>query len=71
MHLLCFISSNYFTRNEIHSHYQNIFYLITTFVQLCSNDVCQLNIFLFITFEYFYSFLIFFIYCIFFSHENV
>ena len=31
--------------DEIHLHLQYNFHLITTFMQLYSNDVCQLNIF--------------------------
>jgi len=55
LYFLYFIS----TCHKIHSYFQDIFSLITTFVQLCFNDVFQLNIFYFLTFKYFNSFLIF------------
>jgi len=42
---LFFISSNCLVCHEIHSRLQYIFHLIVIFMQLCSNDVCQLNIF--------------------------
>jgi len=44
-HFLLFLSSNYLSCHRFRSHLQDTFFLITTFVQLCSNYVCQRNIF--------------------------
>jgi len=46
------------------------FHLIIAFMQLCSNDVCQLNIF-YVSHLNIYSFLIFIFIVIFLSHDNV
>jgi len=44
-HFVFFVSSYYLICYEVHSYLQYIFRLISTFMQLCSSDVCQLNIF--------------------------
>jgi len=65
-HTHTFIFSNCLAYYEIYLHHQDISPLITTFVKLCSNNVCQLNNFYFshlniyTIFYYFYLFYIFF-----------
>ena len=44
-HFLSFISYNCLAYHKIILHLQNIFFLITIFMRLCSNYVYQLNIF--------------------------
>jgi len=45
MYYIFFIFSNCLVCHEINPYLQAIFCFITNFIQLCSNDVCQLNIF--------------------------
>jgi len=61
------ISSDCLACHEIHLHLHDIFCLITNFMQLCSNDVCQLNIFYVSHLNISILFNIF-IYCMFFFH---
>ena len=69
-HFLIFIPSNlWFTMKFI--RISNIFFhLIITFRQLCSDDVCQLNTFYVLHFEYLYSFLTF-LFIVYFLHMRM